>query len=107
MSKSEIAIPALHYNGRETRPCFCLPVGTGSPGSAYIAHVKLTTMTTPDFSTSIYHDSTNLTSTTATCYTVKIKKQKPKIGGTTTLSLKMVFGSASNTIVIGGVRLMF
>jgi hypothetical protein len=85
----------------------CYEVATGSPGSTYIAHVRLTTMTTPDFSTVIYDDSTNLTSTSATCYTTKIKKQKPKIGGTTTLSLKMVFGSASDSIVIGGVQLMF
>jgi hypothetical protein len=85
----------------------CYEVATGSPDSTYIAHVKLTTMTTPDFSTAIYDDSTNLASTTATCYTTKIKNHKPKLGGTTTLSLKMVFGSASDNIIIGGVQLIF
>jgi hypothetical protein len=86
----------------------CYEVATGSPGSTYIAHVRLTTMTTPEFPATVIHDdSTDLTSTSATCYTSKIAKHKPKVGGTTTLSLKMVFGSASDSIVIGGVQLIF
>lgn len=85
----------------------CYQVITNSPGSTYIAQVRLTTMTTPDFSSVIHDDPTNLTSTTATCYTGNIAKHKPKVGGTTTLSLKMVFGSAGDKITIGGVKLIF
>lgn len=85
----------------------CYQVITNSPGSTYISQVKLTTMTTPDFSPVIHDDPTDLTSTTATCYTSNIAKHKPKVGGTTTLSLKMVFGSAGDKITIGGVKLIF
>ena len=85
----------------------CYQVITDSPGSTYIAQVKLSTMTTPDFSTVIHDDPTNLTSTIATCYTSNTVKRKPKVDGTTTLSLKMVFGSASDKITIGGVKLIF
>jgi len=85
----------------------CYEVTTDSPGSTYISQVRLTTMTTPDFSTVIHDDPTNLTSTTATCFTSNTAKRKPKVGGTTTLSLKMVFGSASDKITIGGVKLIY
>lgn len=85
----------------------CYQVITNSPGSTYISQVRLTTMTTPDFSTVIHDEPTNLTSTTATCYTTNTAKHKPKVGGTTTLSLKMVFGSAGDKITIGGVKLIF
>ena len=85
----------------------CYEVITDSPGSTYISQVRLSTMTTPDFSTVIHDDATNLTSTTATCYTSNTAKRKPKVGGTTTLSLKMVFGSAGDKITIGGVKLIY
>jgi hypothetical protein len=85
----------------------CYEVTTDSPGSTYIAQVRLTTMTTPDFQTVIHDDPTDLTSTSPTCYTSNTAKRKPKVGGTTTLSLKMVFGSASDKITIGGVKLIF
>lgn len=85
----------------------CYQVITDSPGSTYIAQVRLSTMTSPDFSTVIHDDPTNLTSTTATCFTSNTAKHKPKVGGTTTLSLKMVFGSAGDKITIGGVKLIY
>jgi hypothetical protein len=85
----------------------CYQVTTASPGSTYIAQVRLSTMTTPDFSTVIHDDGTDLTSTSPTCYTSNTAKRKPKVGGTTTLSLKMVFGSASDKITIGGVKLIY
>jgi hypothetical protein len=85
----------------------CYEVITDSPGSTYISQVNLSTMTTPDFSTVIHDDPTNLTSTTATCYTSKTANRKPKVDGTTTLSLKMVLGSAVDKITIGGVKLIF
>ncbi len=86
----------------------CYQVHTSFPGSTYISQVRLTTMTTPDQTIDIIHDdTTNLTSTDPTCYTSNTLKPKPKVGGTTTLSLKMVFGSASDKIRIGGVKLIF
>ena len=85
----------------------CYEIITASPGSTYISQVRLSTMTTPDFSTVIHDDGTNLTSTAATCYTSNTAKNKPKVGGTTTLSLKMVFGNASDKITIGGVKLIY
>jgi len=85
----------------------CYEVITASPGSAYISQVRLTTMTTPDFSTVIHDDATNLASTTATCYTSNTGKPKPKVSGTTTLSLKMVLGNASDKIRIGSVKLIY
>jgi len=85
----------------------CYEVITASPDSTYISQVRLSTMTTPDFSTVIHDDATDLTSTSPTCYTSNTAKRKPKVGGTTTLSLKMVFGSASDKITIGGVKLIY
>jgi hypothetical protein len=85
----------------------CYEVITASPSSTYISQVRLTTMTTPDFSTIIHDDPTNLTSTNPTCYTSNTVKPKPKVSGTTTLSLKMVFGNASDKIRIGGVNLIY
>ncbi len=85
----------------------CYHVITTSPGSTYISQVRLTTMTTPDFSTVILDDPTDLTSTSPTCYTSNIAKHRPKISGTTSLLLKMVFGSASDKIMIGGVKLIY
>ena len=86
----------------------CYQVVTASPGSTYISQVRLTTMTTPDISHVINDDGTDLTSTSPTCYiSYTPKKGKPKVGGTTSLSLKMVFGSASDVILIGGVQLIF
>jgi hypothetical protein len=85
----------------------CYEVIAALPGSTYISQVRLTTMTTPDFSTVILDDPTDLTSTSPTCYTSNTGKSKLKVGGTISLDLKMVFGSASDKIRIGGVKLLF
>jgi hypothetical protein len=87
----------------------CYEVITGSPGSTstYISQVRLTTMTTPDQAHVIHDDPTNLTETGPTCYTSNTTKPKPKVGGTTTLALKMVFGNTSDKILIGGVKLIY
>jgi hypothetical protein len=85
----------------------CYVVGTDSPGSTYISEIKVEMMT-PDELTMIYGDKPNLNSITTTCYTSKAHvKPKPKIRGTTTLSLKMVFGKASDRIFINGIGLIF
>jgi len=85
----------------------CYEVETASPGSTYISQVRLTKMTTPDVSTVIHDDPTDLTATSPTCYTSNTLKPKPKVGGTTTLNFKMVFGSASDKIRIGAIKLIF
>jgi len=85
----------------------CYEIITDSPGSTYISQVRLSTMTTPDSSTVIHDDATNLTSTSPTCYISNTLKPRPKVGGTTTLNLKMVFGKAGDKIRIGGVKLIF
>jgi hypothetical protein len=85
----------------------CYEVITDSPGSTYISTVSLTTMTTPNFRTVLNDDGTDLTSTSPTCYTSNMPKSKPKVGGTISLELKMVFGSATDKIRIGGVALIF
>lgn len=85
----------------------CYTVDTTSPGSAFISQVRLTKMTGPGEALVIHDDSTDLTATTATCYTSDTLKPKPKVGGAITLGLKMVLGSTSDAIRIGGVKLIY
>jgi len=61
-------------------------------------------MTTPNVATVRHDDGTNLTSTAPVCYTSKGSEFTVK--GTITLELKMVFGSTSDQIVLGGLSLL-
>ncbi len=81
----------------------CYKVETASPGSTYISQVRLTKMTTPDVALVVHDDPTNLTATSPTCYT---SPTNVKVEGTITLALKMVFGSTSDIIRIGGIELL-
>ncbi len=81
----------------------CYKVETTSPGSTYISQVRLTKMTTPDVALVVHDDPTNLTATSPTCYT---SPANVNVEGTITLELKMVFGSTSDIIRIGGIELL-
>lgn len=86
----------------------CYQVDTSSPGSTFISQVRLSKMTGPGEALVIHDDSTDLSvSTSAVCYTSNTVKPKPKVGGAITLELKMVFGSTSDAIRIGGVKLIY
>jgi hypothetical protein len=85
----------------------CYQVDTSSPGSTFISQVRLTKMTGPGEALVIHDDSTDLIATNATCYTSNTVKPKPKVSGAITLGLKMVFGSTSDKIRIGGVKLIY
>jgi hypothetical protein len=79
----------------------CYAIQTES--ETYISQVRLTQMTTPDKALVVHDDGTNLTSTSPTCYT---SEAEVKVEGTITLALKMVFGSESDVILIGGIALL-
>ena len=79
----------------------CYAIKTES--ETYISRVRLTQMTTPDSALVVHDDGTNLTSTSPTCYT---SPAKVEVEGTITLALKMVFGSTSDVILIGGIALL-
>jgi hypothetical protein len=82
----------------------CYKVITAKPDSTYISQTRLTEMTTPNVATVRHDDGTNLTSTAPVCYTSKGSAFAVK--GTMTLELKMVFGSTSDKILIGGLSLL-
>lgn len=94
-----LTVPSVSVKGVE----ICYKVETASPGSTYISQVRLTKMTTPDVALVIHDDPTNLTATSPTCYT---SATNLKVDGTITLALKMVFGSTSDLIRIGGIELL-
>jgi len=81
----------------------CYQVITDSPGTTYISQVRLTKMTTPDVAIVIHDDDTNLMDTSPTCYKSLIDDRK--VTGTITLALRVVFGSTSDMILIGGIKL--
>lgn len=82
-------------------------VETASPGSTYISQVRLTEMTTPDEALVIHDDDTDLTSTDPTSYISLTEKPKPKVRGTITLALKVVFGNIADSIRVGGIKLIY
>jgi hypothetical protein len=82
----------------------CYQILTAKPRSTYISQTRLTSMTTPNVANVVHDDPTNLTSTTPVCYTSKASGFVVK--GTITLELKMVFGSAADKILIGGITLL-
>lgn len=97
-----VLVPLSMPEGRITGVQLCYQVVTGKPGSTYISQVRLTRTTVPASALVIHDDPTNLTSTTPVCY---ISKTGAEVAGTTTLALKMVFGSAEDAIRIGGIEL--
>jgi hypothetical protein len=82
----------------------CYRVITTKPQSTYISQTRLTEMTTPNVAIVRHDDPTKLTSTTPVCYTSK--GSEFIVNGTITLALKMVFGSTSDQILIGGLSLL-
>ena len=82
-------------------------VNTASEGSTYISQVRLTEMTTPDVALVIHDDETDLTSTDPTSYISLTDKPKPKVKGTITLALKVVIGSTTDSIRVGGIKLIY
>lgn len=81
----------------------CYSIATSSPGSTYISQTRLTEMTTPDAAFVMMDDATDRTAVGPTCYTSSTDFVPD---GTITLALKMVFGSASDKIRIGGIKLI-
>ena len=82
----------------------CYRIVTAKPDSTYISQTRLTEMTTPNVATVRHDDGTNLTSTLPVCYT---SMGSPfTVHGTITLELKMVFGSTSDKILVGGLTLL-
>lgn len=94
-----LAVPSVTVKGIKT----CYQVQTSSPGSTYISQVRLTRMTTPDTALVIHDDPANLTATSPTCST---SPANVKVEGTITFEMKMVFGSASDIIRIGGIEFL-
>jgi hypothetical protein len=82
----------------------CYNVITAKPGSTYISQTRLTEMTTPNVTTVRHDDGTNLTSIAPVCFTSK--GSDFTVRGTITLELKMVFGSTSDKILLGGLSLL-
>lgn len=92
-------VPSVSVKGVE----ICYKVDTASPGTTYISQVRVTKMTTPDYALVVHDDGAALASTSTTCYT---SPSNFKVEGTATLALKMVFASASDSILIGGIQLL-
>jgi hypothetical protein len=92
-----LTVPSVVIKGVKV----CYAITTES--ETYISQVRLTQMTTPDSALVVHDDGTNLTSTSPTCYT---SSTKVEVKGTITLALKMVFGSTSDVILIGGIALL-
>ena len=82
-------------------------VEAATPGSTYISQVRLTQMTTPDEALVIHDDPTDLTSTDPTSYLSATGKPKAKVGGTITLTLKVVFASTNDSIRVGGIKVIY
>ncbi len=83
----------------------CYQVSTANPGSTFIETVKLTRMTAPDTPFILFESTTPLDSTTPLCQDFSISPKTVK--GAITLSLRMVFGDAADSIKIGGIKLVF
>jgi hypothetical protein len=74
-------------------------------GSTYIAQTRLTSMTTPDATTVKHDDATQLASPQPV---VRVSDVIPAftVKAAITLELKLVFGSADDSISIGGLQLI-
>jgi hypothetical protein len=93
----------LPWNGaRVTSVRICYRVNTTTPGATYISQTRISDMTTPTSASVRLDDATDRTSATGTCYSVNANITPT---GTLTLELKVVFGSGSDQISIGMVRL--
>jgi hypothetical protein len=92
-----LTVPSVVISG--VKVCYAIE----AESKTYISQVRLTQMTTPDSALVLHDDGTNLTSTSPTCYT---SWTKVEFNGTITLALKMVFGSTSDAILIGGIALL-
>lgn len=93
----------LPWNGaRITSVQICYRVNTTTPGTTYISQTRVSDMTTPTSATVRLDDPTDRSSATGTCYSVSTNFTPT---GTLTLELKVVFGSGSDQISIGMVRL--
>ncbi|MBB4958455.1 hypothetical protein [Micromonospora polyrhachis] len=79
----------------------CYAISTSMVGTTYISQTRVTEMTTPNSATVRVDDSTDRTTPTANCYTVPTSFTP---SGTLTLALKVVFGSTSDRITIGMVK---
>ncbi|UCH72625.1 MAG: hypothetical protein JSU82_09515 [Rhodospirillales bacterium] len=97
-----VLIPMTMPAGRISNVKVCYQIVAEKPGTTYISQVRLTRTTTPDVALVIHDDPTDLTSTTPTCH---LSKSGADVAGTTTLALRMVFGSKSDLIRIGGIEL--
>ena len=97
-----VLIPMSMPTGSITAVQLCYQIVTAKPGSTYISQTRLTRTTVPASALVIHDDPTNLTSTTPVCY---VSKAGTEVAGTTTLALKMVFGSPDDAIRIGGIEL--
>jgi hypothetical protein len=82
-------------------------VDTARLGSTYISQVRLTQMTTPDYADVIHDDPTELTSKTPTSYISLTQNPKPKVKGTITLELRVIFGNTADSIRVGGIKLIY
>ncbi len=74
-------------------------------GAAYIDTIRLTRMTTPDTPSVLFESTTPLNSPAPTCE--RLNMSPTKIKGAITLSLRVVFGADTDSIKIGGIRLVF
>lgn len=95
-----IPLDAAAETARGVRVCY--RIDTAKPGSTYISQVRLTRLAEPTSSFVKLDDPTDLTSTTATCVDVAGAANGP---GGLGLNLKVVFGSPSDRILIGGIGL--
>jgi hypothetical protein len=95
-----LGLPWDNPNVTSVRVCYA--VRTSAPGTTYISQTRLSTMTTPNSAGVVLDNGTNRTSTTATCYTVKVSFTPT---GTLNLELRVVFGSTADRITIGMVAL--
>lgn len=94
-----LPVPSVSVKGVE----ICYKVESASPGTTYISQIRVTKMTTPDYALVVHDDGAALASTSTTCYT---STADFKVQGTATLQLKMVFGSTSDSILVGGIQLV-
>jgi hypothetical protein len=94
---------ALPWDGaRVTSVRVCYRINTTAPGATYISQTRISDMTTPTSATVRLDDATDRNSATGTCYSVNANITPT---GSLSLELKVVFGSGSDQISIGMIRL--
>ena len=86
----EIALPVPR--GRIKVIGICYQVETATPGSTYIAQVRLVMTREPDVAHVVYDDARHLTSTVPGCV---VRDLSVDVQGAIALDLKMAFGSAA------------